>query len=145
MLSFFSSPRISVADPKQKFRIRFWIRIRPKVSFGFGSGFESGSKSGFESGFGSQIRTRIRILDSDLDQKLAKTSVFFCSKIFTQPHLRSSKIKRLLSLSSVTWLRTRCAINLQDSDPDPLVRGTDPRIRILTKKSRIHNTAHNYF
>jgi hypothetical protein len=38
----------------------------------------------------------------------------------------------------MTWLRTSCTINLQDSDSDPLVRGTDPRIRIRTKKSRIH-------
>jgi hypothetical protein len=44
----------------------------------------------------------------------------------------------------MTWLRTRCAINLQDSASDPLVRGTDPRIRICTKKSRIHNTVYNY-
>jgi hypothetical protein len=43
-------PQSSVADPKQKFR----IRIRHEVSFGFGSGFESGSKSGFESGFESR-------------------------------------------------------------------------------------------
>jgi hypothetical protein len=49
---------ISVADPKQKFRILFRIRIWPEVSFG--------------SGFGSRIRIRIRILDPDLDQKLAK-------------------------------------------------------------------------
>ncbi len=28
-----------------------------------------------------------------------------------------------------------------DSDPDPLVRGTDPRIRIRNKMSRIPNTA----
>jgi hypothetical protein len=33
-----------------------------------------------------RIRFRIRILDSDLDQKLAK--FFFCTKIFTQPHLQ---------------------------------------------------------
>ncbi len=26
-------------------------------------------------------------------------------------------------------------------DPNPLVRGTEPRIRIRTKMSRIHNTA----
>ncbi len=36
----------------------------------------------------------------------------------------SSNIKSLPSLSSVTWQRTRCAINLQESDPDPLVRGS---------------------
>jgi hypothetical protein len=29
----------------------------------------------------------------------------------------------------------------QDPDPDPLVRGEDPRIRIRTKMSRIPNTA----
>jgi hypothetical protein len=32
----------------------------------------------------------------------------------------------------------------QDSDPDPLVSGTDLWIWIRTKMSRIHNTAHNY-
>jgi hypothetical protein len=62
----------SVADPKQKFRILFRIRIRPEVSFGSGSGFGSG----FESGFESQIRIRLRILDPDLDQKLAKFFFF---------------------------------------------------------------------
>jgi hypothetical protein len=29
-----------------------------------------------------------------------------------------------------------------DPDPDPLIRGTDPRIRICTKMSRIPNTAY---
>jgi hypothetical protein len=35
---------------------------------------------------------------------------------------------------------------LQDPEPDPdaLVRGTDPRIRIRTKMSRIRNTAYQY-
>jgi hypothetical protein len=28
----------------------------------------------------------------------------------------------------------------QDPDPDPIVKGTDPRIRIRTKMSRIRNT-----
>ncbi len=48
--------------------------------------------------------------------------------------------------SSVTLLPRRCAINLQDSDSDLLVSGTDPPIRIRTKKtkSRIHNNAFNY-
>ncbi len=31
-----------------------------------------------------------------------------------------------------------------DPEPDQLVRGTDPRIRIRTKMSRIHNTAEVY-
>jgi hypothetical protein len=30
------------------------------------------------------------------------------------------------------------------SDPDPLVRAKDPRIRIRTKMSRIRNTGWNY-
>jgi hypothetical protein len=51
----------SVADPKQKFRIQFRIRIRTGVSFG----------SGFKSGI------RIRIMDSDIDQKMAKTSFVY--------------------------------------------------------------------
>ncbi len=67
----------SVADPKQKFRILFRIRIRPEVSFGSGSGFGSGFESGFQSGFESRIRIRVWILDPDLDQKLAK---FFLAK-----------------------------------------------------------------
>jgi hypothetical protein len=37
---------ISVADPKQKFRIRGRIRIRPADSFESGSRFESGSETG---------------------------------------------------------------------------------------------------
>ncbi len=45
-----------MADPKLLFRIRCRIRIRPLVSFGFGSGFGSG----FESGFESWIRIRMR-------------------------------------------------------------------------------------
>ncbi len=45
-------------------------RIRPLVSFGFGSGFGSG----FESGFESWIRIRIQILDLNSDKKQAKTS-----------------------------------------------------------------------
>jgi hypothetical protein len=32
-------------------------------------------------------------------------------------------------------------IRIQDPDPDPLVRGMDPRIRIHTKMSWIRNTA----
>jgi hypothetical protein len=63
----FLGVKISVADPKQKFRILFRIRIRPEVSFGSGSGFGSG----FESGFESWIRIRIWILDY-LDQKLVQ-------------------------------------------------------------------------
>ncbi len=50
-------------------RIRLF-RIRPEVSLG------SGYKPGFESGFESWIGIRFRILDSDPDQKLAKTYFF---------------------------------------------------------------------
>jgi hypothetical protein len=64
----------SVADPKLLFLIRYRIRIRPLVSFGFGSGFGSGFESGIESGFESWIRIRIQILDLNPDQKQAKTS-----------------------------------------------------------------------
>ncbi len=89
------SGSVSVADPKQKFRIRCRIRIRPEVSFGFGSGFES------------WIRNRIRILDSYLDQKLAKTSFFVLKYLpslifkhkkaaFSQLHdLASNKVCRI--------------------------------------------------
>ncbi len=38
------------------------------------------------------------------------------------------------------------SIRIQDPDPDPLVRGMDPRIRIRihTKMSWIRNTGHMY-
>ncbi len=81
-----------------------------------------------------RIWIRIWILDSDSDQKL----LFFVLKFLP------SLIKRLPSLSSVTWLRTSSTINLQDLVPDQLERCTDLRIRIRTKMSRIHNTAYNY-
>ncbi len=131
IIRFCQKPLIlsNVADPKLKFRLRFRIRIQPKVSFGFESGFES------------RIRIRIRILDSVLDQKLAKTS-FFVLKFLPSLIFKHKKA----AFPQLPWLgyETRCAINLQDSDPDPLVRGTDPRIRFRTKKSRINNTAYNY-
>jgi hypothetical protein len=34
-----------------------------------------------------------------------------------------------------------CRIQIHDPDPDPLVRGTDPGIRIRARMSRIRNTA----
>ncbi len=43
---------------------------------------------------------------------------------------------QLTDEKSVIWIRTP----EPDSDPNPLVSGTDPRIRICTKMSRIHNT-----
>ncbi len=130
-----TAPLNSVADPKLKFRIRFRIRIRPQVSFGSVSGFEYGSESGFESGFESRMWIRIRILDLDPNQKLAKTSFF--GLIF--------KHKKSAFLSSVTWLGTKCAINLRC--PSPLqVKDENGRIRIhwsearhRTKMSWIHN------
>jgi hypothetical protein len=83
------------------------LRIRNKS---FGSGLGSGLKLVSDSdpdsnpdlnpGFGSKSETG--------------QNFFFCSKIFYPAS--SSKIKRLPSLSSMTWLRTRCVINLQDSD-----------------------------
>ncbi len=111
------------------------LRIRNK-SFGSCVGSGSGLKLVSDSDPDSNPDPNS---DSNLDQKLAKL-LFFVLK-----YLPSLIFKhRLPSLSSMTWLRTSCAINLQDSDSDPLVRGTDPRIRIRTKKSRIHNTVYNY-
>ncbi len=115
------------------------LRIRNK-SFGSGSGLKLVSDSDPDSnpdantdsspdsnpgnyGFGSR---------SETDQNF-----FYLFKNFYPAS--SSNIKKLPSLSSMTWLRTRCATNLQDSYPDPLVRDTDRRIRIRTKKSKIHN------
>jgi hypothetical protein len=72
-----------------------WFRTRIRPEVSLGSGSGSKSKSGFESGTESWIRIQIR------------------------------NWTKLPSLSSVPWLQTRCAINLQDSDPDRLVRGTD--------------------
>jgi hypothetical protein len=80
----------SIADPKQKFRIRFRIRIGLKLASG----------SEFESGFESRILIRIRILEADPAQKLVKTSFFVLN--FYQTF--SLNIRRLPSLSSVTWI-----------------------------------------
>ncbi len=74
--------RGSVADPKQKFRIRSRIRLRPEVSFGFG--FESGSKSGFGS-----ISKRHGSADQDPYQTIKDpqpcaqlpVNVFYCTAI----------------------------------------------------------------
>ncbi len=41
------------------------------------------------------------------------------------------------------WIRIRIASDRIGSDPDPLVRDTDPRIRIRTKMSWILNTGLN--
>ncbi len=43
-----------------------------------------------------------------------------------------------VAIFKVTEGNTR--IRSEESDPDPLVRGTDPRIQIRTKMSRIRNT-----
>jgi hypothetical protein len=89
----------SVVDPKQKVRIRFRIRILPAVSFE--SGFESESESS----------------DSDPDQNLE--NFFFCTKFFNAAS--SSNLKRLSSLSSVTFMSVtdRIWIRLEVSDPVP--------------------------
>ncbi len=78
--------------------------------------------------------------DSDVDQKLVKTS-FFVLK-FLPSLIYKHKKAALPQLRDLATNKVR--INLPDSDPDPLVRGTDPQIRILAKKSWIHNTSHNY-
>ncbi len=90
----------SVADPKQKYRIRLRIRIRPEVSFGSGSGFGSGFESGFES------RIRIRILDQDQDQKLAKfffvlkflRSLIFKAALHQFCDLVTNKVRKKLAI-----------------------------------------------
>jgi hypothetical protein len=61
----------SVADPKQKFLIRFWIRIRPKVSDPCGSGSGSATLT-------SPIRNvRIRIRVADLHHFHADQDLVF--------------------------------------------------------------------
>jgi hypothetical protein len=91
---------ISVADPKQKFRILFRIRIRPEVSFGSGFG------SGFESGFESRIRIRVRILDPDLDQKLVK---FFFVLKFLRSLILQAALHQLCDLAT-NKVRNKLAI-----------------------------------
>jgi len=61
---------------------------------------------------------------------------------------RWSFLVEFKGFSSVLWIRTRIRarrirmfLGLQEPDPDPLVRGTDPRIRICTKMSWIPNTS----
>ncbi len=62
-----------------------------------------------------------------------------------------AKIVRKTLIYTVSWLlyefipvfrilRIRMFLGLLDPHPDPLETGTDPRIRIRTKMSRIHNT-----
>jgi hypothetical protein len=102
-LSTFGSPGISVADPKQKFRIRFGIRIRPAVSFESDPDPNPDSNPGFGSGSESWIRIRIR--------NWPKLTLFVLNFYAAS----SSNIKSLPSLSSVTWLRTTCAINFQST------------------------------
>jgi hypothetical protein len=89
---------ISVADPKQKFRILFQIRIRPEVSFGSGFG------SGFESGFESRIRIRVRILDPDpppLHERWTRLRLCsLCTQVPCECTVRS--VHGLLA-SVVTW------------------------------------------
>jgi len=45
-----------------------------------------------------------------------------------------------VSLGAVLRIRIHMFLGLLDPDPDLLVRGTDPRIRIRTKLSQIRNT-----
>jgi hypothetical protein len=68
----------SVADPKLKFRIRLWIRIRPAVSFESDPDSNPDSNPGFGSGSESWIRIHIR--------NWPKLLLFFS---FTQPHLQT--------------------------------------------------------
>jgi hypothetical protein len=61
--------------------------------------------------------------------------------IFLDADNRPAKV--LLCFSSVLWIRIpirKIVTFLGLPDPGPLDRGTHPRIRILTKMSRIHNT-----
>ncbi len=50
---------------------------------------------------------------------------------------KSNKQKKIFLLSEGRWRK------YQDPDPDPLVRGTNQRILIRTKMSRIRNTDHD--
>ncbi len=72
------------------------LRIRNK-SFGSGYGSGSGLKL---------VSDPVSDPDSNPDPNPGSGTgqVFFCTKIFTQPHLQGS-------ISSVTWLRTKCAKN----------------------------------
>jgi hypothetical protein len=50
----------------------------------------------------------------------------------------------LYMFGSVMGIRIRVFLGLPDPHPDLLVRGTDPRIRIRTKMSRIPNTGSDH-
>jgi hypothetical protein len=54
---------------------------------------------------------------------------------------RKNKIKNLFFVGILNVYDEKRGIRIQD--PDPLVRGIDPRIRIRTKTSWIRNTVAN--
>jgi hypothetical protein len=66
--------------------------------------------------------------------------VLFCGSfsVVTYLLLVTEKLKNTGSFLLEAW-RSRQKI-VQDPEPDPLVSGTDPRIRIRSKISQIHNT-----
>jgi hypothetical protein len=101
------------------------LRIRNRSfgsNFGSGSGLklvsDPDSNPDLNPGFGSRSET-------------GQNFFFFCSKFFLPSLIFKHKKVALPQLRDLAMNKVR--INLQDSDPDPLVRGTDPRIRILTK------------
>ncbi len=120
----FGSGLKSVSDPDPAWSL-FRIRIRPEVCFG--SGFESGSKSEFKSGLESRLET---------GQNFFFVLKFLPSLIFKHKKAAFPQPRDLVTNKERN--------KLQDSDPDPLVRRTDPRIRIRANMSRIHNSAYNY-
>jgi hypothetical protein len=68
------------------------------------------------------------------------------SGLLLSPEYRQRKMALstlgFVNMETVLWIRIRiCRIRMFLSFPDPLDRGTDSRIRIRTKMSRIHITA----
>ncbi len=82
----------------------------------------------------SQVRIRLRILQAKIVRKTLISIVLWLLYDF---YLYRMNDVNLLAFQ----IQIRMFLGLPDPHPDPLVRGTDPRIRIRTKMYRIRNTA----
>ncbi len=59
--------------------------------------------------------------------------------------INQNKLEKILFFVGVLKVRDWRKEQDPNPEPDPLVRGTNPRIRIRTKMSQIQNTAFNYY
>jgi hypothetical protein len=89
--------------------------------------------------------TLSRVSDPDPDWSLASNAGSGCGKneygseTPTLSYLLKNDVNLPVFLIRI-WIRM--FLGLPDPHPDPLVRGTDPRIQIRTKMSRISNTGY---